>query len=294
MAKRVRALSAALDLTGAARDAFVGSARPPAPTPRRRTHRRLAAARADSSSRPRSRRGDAAAVAYRSRGAAGNAHRTRRRRQDAPRARARTRDRRGGHKPRRVRAAGRRSRTRRLSRRRSPRPRDWRTSPRSNCRGAPASRAAITRRCWCSTISSRYWTRRRWSRNCWPRSHRFELLVTSRAPLHVRGEREYAVGPLAMDVGSEACRPRISTRSPAVRLFVERVRDVQPDFRLTPANGATVTAICRRLDALPLALELAAPWMKVLTRRGSASADSRTTSCSRRSLHAISPNASRR
>jgi predicted ATPase len=49
-----------------------------------------------------------------------------------------------------------------------------------------------------------------------------------------------------------------------VRLFVERVRDVQPDFRLTAVNGPTVTAICRRLDALPLALELAAPWIKVL------------------------------
>jgi tetratricopeptide (TPR) repeat protein len=46
---------------------------------------------------------------------------------------------------------------------------------------------------------------------------------------------------------------------------VERVRDGRPDFRLTPANGPTVTAICRRLDALPLALELAAPWIKVLT-----------------------------
>ncbi|HMG17449.1 MAG TPA: hypothetical protein VK573_01895, partial [Gemmatimonadales bacterium] len=54
-------------------------------------------------------------------------------------------------------------------------------------------------------------------------------------------------------------------RVPAVRLFVERVRDGQPDFRLTAANGPTVTAICRRLDALPLALELAAPWIKVLT-----------------------------
>jgi tetratricopeptide (TPR) repeat protein len=50
-----------------------------------------------------------------------------------------------------------------------------------------------------------------------------------------------------------------------VRLFVDRVRDVQPEFRLTAANGPTVTAICRRLDALPLALELAAPWIKVLT-----------------------------
>jgi len=91
------------------------------------------------------------------------------------------------------------------------------------------------------------------------------LLVTSRAPLRVRGEREYAVGPLALEVGVDAMSPADLARSPAVRLFVERVRDVQPDFRLTSANGPTVTAICRRLDALPLALELAAPWLKVLT-----------------------------
>ena len=90
------------------------------------------------------------------------------------------------------------------------------------------------------------------------------VLATSRAPLRVRGEREYAVGPLALDVGADAMSPADLARSPAVRLFVERVRDVQPDFRLTSANGPTVTAICRRLDALPLALELAAPWIKVL------------------------------
>jgi predicted ATPase/DNA-binding XRE family transcriptional regulator len=91
------------------------------------------------------------------------------------------------------------------------------------------------------------------------------VLVTSRAPLRVRGEREYAVGPLALEVGSEGMSPADLARMPAVRLFMERVRDVQPDFRLTSANGSTVAAICRRLDALPLALELAAPWMKVLT-----------------------------
>jgi predicted ATPase len=91
------------------------------------------------------------------------------------------------------------------------------------------------------------------------------LLVTSRAPLRVRGEREYAVGPLALEVESDARSSTDPAASPAVRLFVERVRDVRPDFRLTSANGPTLAAICRRLDALPLALELAAPWMKVLT-----------------------------
>ena len=91
------------------------------------------------------------------------------------------------------------------------------------------------------------------------------VLATSRAPLRVRGEREYMVGPLALDVDVDAKSPADLMRSPALRLFVERVRDVQPDFRLTASNGPTVSAICRRLDALPLALELAAPWLKVLT-----------------------------
>jgi predicted ATPase/DNA-binding XRE family transcriptional regulator len=91
------------------------------------------------------------------------------------------------------------------------------------------------------------------------------ILVTSRAPLRLRGEREYIVGPLALAVSSDAKTSTDLAPSPAVRLFVERVREVQPDFRLTSANDGIVTAICRRLDALPLALELAAPWMKVLT-----------------------------
>jgi predicted ATPase len=91
------------------------------------------------------------------------------------------------------------------------------------------------------------------------------VLVTSRAPLRVRGEREYVVGPLPLNVGPDTLPPADLARSPAVRLFVERVRDAQPDFRLTSSNGQTVTAICRRLDGLPLALELAAPWLKVLT-----------------------------
>jgi predicted ATPase/DNA-binding XRE family transcriptional regulator len=89
------------------------------------------------------------------------------------------------------------------------------------------------------------------------------LLVTSRAPLRIRGEREYAVGPLALDPGTSSVEDL--SRSPAVRLFVERVQDIQPGFRLSAANIDTVTAICQRLDALPLALELAAPWIKVLT-----------------------------
>lgn len=94
------------------------------------------------------------------------------------------------------------------------------------------------------------------------------VLATSRAPLRVRGEREYAVAPLELAASPEAMSPADLARVPAVRLFLERVRDVEPGFRLTPQNGPIVAAICRRLDALPLALELAAPWMKVLTAEG--------------------------
>ncbi len=94
------------------------------------------------------------------------------------------------------------------------------------------------------------------------------LLVTSRAPLHLRGEREYAVGPLALETDDGPMEPADLARVTAVHLFVDRVRDVLPDFRLTSANGPTVSAICRRLDALPLALELAAPWVKALAPEG--------------------------
>ena len=84
------------------------------------------------------------------------------------------------------------------------------------------------------------------------------IVATSRAPLRVRGEREYAVGPLSLEVDAKAALALL----PAVRLFMDRVRDVQPDFRLTAANAPTVSAICQRLDALPLALELATSWLE--------------------------------
>ena len=94
------------------------------------------------------------------------------------------------------------------------------------------------------------------------------ILVTSRAPLHVRGEREYALSTLTLGPDPEALPLEALGRTPAVQLFVDRIRDVQPDFRLSASNASTVAAICRKLDALPLALELAAPWIKVLTLDG--------------------------
>jgi predicted ATPase/class 3 adenylate cyclase len=90
-----------------------------------------------------------------------------------------------------------------------------------------------------------------------------KLLVTSRQALKLRGEREHVVPPMQVPVadgrggGLAACE--------SVRLFVDRVRDTHADFALTADNGPIVAAICARLEGLPLAIELAASRMKMLT-----------------------------
>ena len=93
---------------------------------------------------------------------------------------------------------------------------------------------------------------------------RLTVLVTSRAPLRVRGEREFALAPLALPELERVPSASAVTTSPAARLFVERASAVVPEFALTAANAAAVAAICRRLDGLPLALELAAAWVRLL------------------------------
>jgi predicted ATPase len=89
--------------------------------------------------------------------------------------------------------------------------------------------------------------------------------VTSRAPLHVYGEREVSVPPL--DLPAPEARLSVAQLAgyEAVRLFVARAQDVAPGFALTEENAAVVGALCRRLDGLPLALELAATRSKVLS-----------------------------
>ena len=90
------------------------------------------------------------------------------------------------------------------------------------------------------------------------------IVATSRVPLHLSEEQEYPVPPLAVPA-EESLDLEALSRVEAVALFVERARRVQPDFRLTDANAAAVAAICRRLDGLPLAIELAAARVKVLS-----------------------------
>ena len=78
------------------------------------------------------------------------------------------------------------------------------------------------------------------------------LLVTSRAPLRVNGEREYPVSPLLVpEAGSQSAA--VLAQNPAVQLFVLRAQAVRPDFALSDENAAAVAAICIRLDGLPLA-----------------------------------------
>jgi non-specific serine/threonine protein kinase len=80
---------------------------------------------------------------------------------------------------------------------------------------------------------------------------RLKLLVTSQSPLHLRGEQQYPLEPL--------------DESQAVALFAERARAVKPDFALTDENAAAVAEISRKLDGLPLAIELAAARVKVMS-----------------------------
>jgi predicted ATPase/class 3 adenylate cyclase len=91
------------------------------------------------------------------------------------------------------------------------------------------------------------------------------VLATSRSALGVAGEREYLVPPLP--VPDPEALPSLAELSliPSVTLFVERARDVSSDFSLTADNAASIALICARLDGLPLALELAAGRMRLLT-----------------------------
>lgn len=91
------------------------------------------------------------------------------------------------------------------------------------------------------------------------------ILATSRSPLRVSGEQEYAVASLALPAFDLAATAEGATTSPAVRLFVERARATGIGFELTETNAAAVTGICRQLEGLPLALELAAPRLKLLS-----------------------------
>jgi predicted ATPase len=92
-----------------------------------------------------------------------------------------------------------------------------------------------------------------------------KILVTSRAALHVYGEHEFPVPPLALPDSRSMPSVDVLSQYPAVALFVQRAVAAKPDFELNRENAPAVTEICARLDGLPLAIELAAARVKVLS-----------------------------
>ncbi|HYF63648.1 MAG TPA: helix-turn-helix domain-containing protein, partial [Herpetosiphonaceae bacterium] len=91
-----------------------------------------------------------------------------------------------------------------------------------------------------------------------------KILATSRAPLRIALEHEWPLPPLELPAESEQAPERLAG-VPAVALFLARARAADPAFGLSAANAAAIASICRQLDGVPLALELAAAWSKALT-----------------------------
>lgn len=90
------------------------------------------------------------------------------------------------------------------------------------------------------------------------------ILATSREPLAIDGEQIHRVASLSFPTSSRGIRPEDALRYGAVALFVERARAVDECFELTPENAPVVADICRRVDGIALAIELAAARVKVL------------------------------
>ncbi|MCV0402497.1 MAG: adenylate/guanylate cyclase domain-containing protein [Chloroflexi bacterium] len=98
------------------------------------------------------------------------------------------------------------------------------------------------------------------------RTTELRLIVTSRSALRIYGEQEFPVPPLPVpETGAAAGSVGSIAESPAVLLFVERARAVRPGFGITEENAAAVAEICRRLEGLPLAIELAAARIRILS-----------------------------
>jgi predicted ATPase/class 3 adenylate cyclase len=92
-----------------------------------------------------------------------------------------------------------------------------------------------------------------------------KVVTSSRAPLRISGEQELPVPPLDLPDPERIPSLEVLAQSDAVRLFIERARAVKPDFMVTAENAAAVAEIVFRLDGLPLAIELAAARIKLLT-----------------------------
>jgi predicted ATPase len=91
------------------------------------------------------------------------------------------------------------------------------------------------------------------------------LVVTSRTPLRIGAEREYQLAPLLLPPPNGKAVPEELAAYPAVALFLQRAQQVNPTFALRTDNAEDVAEVCRRMDGLPLAIELAAARTRILT-----------------------------
>ena len=92
-----------------------------------------------------------------------------------------------------------------------------------------------------------------------------KVLATSRNPLHIQGERVIDVRPLALPDLSHLPPLAMLAHIEAVELFIQRAKAIDPGFEITASNATTIATICTRLDGLPLAIELAAARLQVLS-----------------------------
>jgi non-specific serine/threonine protein kinase len=104
---------------------------------------------------------------------------------------------------------------------------------------------------------------------------KLKILVTSRSPLHIYGEQEFPVPALAVP-DTSAGRDEL-LQSDAISLFANRAASVMPDFQVTEDNALAIAEICARLDGLPLAIELAAARIKLLSPAASRLCAARST-----------------
>src|SRR5262249_9341779 len=89
------------------------------------------------------------------------------------------------------------------------------------------------------------------------------LLLTSRQRLNIEGEREFHLAPLPTSAGAQT--PEEMFRVPSIALFVDRAQHVLPDFQITERNATVIAQLCDYLEGLPLAIELAASRVALLT-----------------------------
>ncbi|HZA96546.1 MAG TPA: tetratricopeptide repeat protein, partial [Burkholderiaceae bacterium] len=97
------------------------------------------------------------------------------------------------------------------------------------------------------------------------RCEQLVILVTSREQLRITGERTYRVPSLSVPNEEGDSTPKAITAYESARLLIERVRLHRPDFEVVPQNSAAIASICRRLDGIALALELAAPRVRIIS-----------------------------